>query len=938
VRDATPMWMVAGPPDVNRIKEPKKEAPVPISVTQLNGLNGFKVEVAGSSVVIRGDFNNDGMDDLVIGSATADPAGRTGAGATYVVFGRTSYSPIISEPGVGGATGFVIRGVASGDSSGFAVDYVDLNGDGIADIVIGAPFVDFGGRTDAGSVYVVYGTATPPASSFELSSLNGTNGFVLTGDIANDGARAGYSVSAGGDFNQDGREDLLVGSPFPGSMFGPEHAYAYVVYGAAGFAAAVALSSITGAAGITYQGSFQDQLGRDVADVGDVNGDGRPDILITRFFEASIGIPDQPTTGGLFFGPPGAAVDANHFWQISEEGPTNDVSGAGDINGDGIDDFIVALHEDEAFAYGRTASDGVRINAAAVIVYGRTGGWEGTTAGVNSNKGFVLLSPDLSWSVSSAGDFNGDGIADVIVSAGTSAYVVFGSNLARTDIDLRNLTSSEGLVITDVGTSAKVAGAGDVNDDGFDDVAITSSLGTYVVFGASLPPGAGTGTNGDDTLTGTAGTDFLDGRGGNDNLIALGGDDYLIGGTGADRMEGGSGSDTYYVDNAGDVIVEPALVGNDRVATTISYTLSADADIELFEAITQSATDAMNLTGNGFGQTIVGNAGVNILRGEGADDVLIGLGGDDYLVGGVGVDVMDGGLGGDTYYVDNAGDAVHELSSQGLDRVAASVSWVLPTGAEIELLEAVTLSATDAINLTGNAFVNTVRGNNGGNVLDGGGGNDFLWGYGGNDVLVGGSSFDEMHGGAGDDLYYVDDNSDRPIEAAGEGSDRVATSVSFNMAYGNDEIEVIEAITLAATTPIDINGSGANNTIIGNNGANTLDGVGGSDVLVGAGGADVFKFEFARGPGDIDRIADFLSGTDKIALNDEFFPGLSPGALPAGAFATGSQAGDADDRIVYNGATGALYFDADGSGAGAMVQFAILQGAPAITAADFTVI
>ena len=109
-------------------------------------------------------------------------------------------------------------------------------------------------------------------------------------------------------------------------------------------------------------------------------------------------------------------------------------------------------------------------------------------------------------------------------------------------------------------------------------------------------------------------------------------------------------------------------------------------------------------------------------------------------------------------------------------------------------------------------------------------------------------------------------------------------------------------------------------------------------MLTGFGGADSFAFTSALGGGNVDRIADFSAADDTIQLDDAVFAGLALGALNANAFVIGSQAGDADDRIIYNQATGALLFDADGSGGGAAVQFATLDGAPTITASDFTVI
>ena len=107
-------------------------------------------------------------------------------------------------------------------------------------------------------------------------------------------------------------------------------------------------------------------------------------------------------------------------------------------------------------------------------------------------------------------------------------------------------------------------------------------------------------------------------------------------------------------------------------------------------------------------------------------------------------------------------------------------------------------------------------------------------------------------------------------------------------------------------------------------------------MLDGRGGADIFAFTTALGGGNVDQIADFLSGTDKIGLDDAVFAGIgTPGSFNANAFVAGSAALDADDRIVYNSATGQLFYDADGNGAGAQVLFATFAGSVPLTASDF---
>jgi Ca2+-binding RTX toxin-like protein len=238
----------------------------------------------------------------------------------------------------------------------------------------------------------------------------------------------------------------------------------------------------------------------------------------------------------------------------------------------------------------------------------------------------------------------------------------------------------------------------------------------------------------------------------------------------------------------------------------------------------------------------------------------------------------------------------------------------------VETLGTTSNGGTAAINLTGNELANTIFGNAGANILDGKAGADALAGF------------------AGNDFYYVDAAGDRVIEAASEGSDRVFASVSYTLGAGAS-VETLGTTNNGGTGAIDLTGNELANAILGNNGANVLDGKGGADTLAGSAGADSFAFTTAVGGGNVDRIVDFAGGTDRIALDDAIFAGIgTPGAFDAASFVTGNAAADGTDRIVYNAATGQLFYDADGSGAGAAILFATLDGKPALTASDFLVI
>lgn len=376
----------------------------------------------------------------------------------------------------------------------------------------------------------------------------------------------------------------------------------------------------------------------------------------------------------------------------------------------------------------------------------------------------------------------------------------------------------------------------------------------------------------------------------------------LDGGAGADTMIGLAGNDIYIVDNAGDVVTEASSQGFDAAYTFVSFALSANSELEWFSTIDNSAATAIDLTGSSIGQYLIGNNGANVLNGLGGADFMQGFGGND------------------SYYVDNGSDAPVEAAGGGSDTVYTAISFGLATGTEIEALATTNATGTGAISLLGNEFAQVLTGNNGANALDGAGGADTMIGKGGNDT------------------YFVDQSGDVVTEAAGEGFDALYTTASFTLSAGS-ELEWLSAASVGATTALNLTGNELAQYVLANDGANIIDGGAGSDTLYGYGGADGFQFSTALGATNIDTITDFVAGTDKIRLDDAIFTAVGGlGALSAGAFVTGSAAADASDRIIYNSSTGQLYYDADGTGAGAAVQFATLSTGLSLAASDFVVI
>jgi Ca2+-binding RTX toxin-like protein len=398
-----------------------------------------------------------------------------------------------------------------------------------------------------------------------------------------------------------------------------------------------------------------------------------------------------------------------------------------------------------------------------------------------------------------------------------------------------------------------------------------------------------------DTMTGNAAANRFEGFGGNDNLSGLAGNDALLGGngndtmnggTGIDSMSGGIGNDTYIVDHAADATIESASAGTDNVQASIAHTLRVNV-----ENLVLTGSGNINGTGNTLANTITGNSGSNILNGL------------------TGADSMTGLAGNDTYYVDSAADTTIEAAGAGIDIVRSSVNHTL--GANIEKLYLL----AGAQNGSGNTLSNFIYGNTLGNTLNGFAGADRLSGLQGNDTYIVDS--------AGDLVFET-------IAGAAGGTDTVQSSVNHTLATN------VENLTLTAGTNINGTGNTLANVIVGGSGNNFIDGKLGNDTLTGGLGNDQFLFSTTLGASNIDTITDFSVPNDTIRLDDAVFTGLTAGNyITAAQFTIGAAAADADDRIIYNSTTGALFFDADGNGAGAAKQFATLSAGLALTTTDF---
>ena len=401
---------------------------------------------------------------------------------------------------------------------------------------------------------------------------------------------------------------------------------------------------------------------------------------------------------------------------------------------------------------------------------------------------------------------------------------------------------------------------------------------------------------------GNAGDNRLVGNGGVNRLEAYAGNDFLDGLQGTDTMVGGLGDDRYRVDNSGDVVIEQAGEGIDTIEISMSFVLPDHVEnMVFFNPIAFSpGTASTMLTGNALANLIVGNFGNNILNGK------------------VGADTLQGQAGNDAYYVDNVADRVVESAGQGTDVVNAFASYTLGAGVSVETLRTTNANATTAINLSGNDFNNTIIGNAGANAINGRGG------------------VDKMQGLAGNDAYFVDKAGDIIVETTG--TDSVRASLSYTLRPGVS-VETLLTTDANATTAINLTGNNLANTVVGNAGVNVLNGGAGTDKMTGGAGNDYFAFNTVlNATTNVDTITDFAVVSDTIRLDNAVFTSLAAGRISADAFHIGAAAADAEDRVIYNQANGALSYDANGTGAGGLVQFAKLAAGLSLTTADFVVV
>ncbi|HEY7907161.1 MAG TPA: choice-of-anchor D domain-containing protein, partial [Wenzhouxiangella sp.] len=478
-----------------------------LDVSALDGANGFKIngesagDRAGSAVASAGDFNGDGINDFVITAPREDDGGNA-AGAVYVIFGsQAGFPPTLELSAIAsgdGSAGFKIFGenlVDTYDQVGQSVALAgDINGDGFSDLLIGAPEADLTGKERAGIVYLVFGRATPFASPLDLSGLDGSNGVRFNGVNAQE--LSGHAVAGIGDVNGDGRDDFIIGVPI-----GPDDddaGVSHVVFGrSTAWTSSLELSDVGGSLpGFSVIGENDgDESGWSVASAGDFNGDGINDFTIGASLVTHNGL-SRAGKAYIIFGSENSVAPTLRLSDVGSTVPGVKINGeikngylgrsvglAGDINGDGLDDIIVGApytnpsnpDANNFFAPGR-----------AYVIFGQSAPpAELDVVDLDGSDGFKIKAEDessygqLGRAVSTAGDFNGDGLEDILLGApftyfsdaGNSyagrSYILFGgitglgetpkatvapTSLAFPDTEVTASSAPQTLTVTNSGT------------------------------------------------------------------------------------------------------------------------------------------------------------------------------------------------------------------------------------------------------------------------------------------------------------------------------------------------------------------------------------------------------------------------------------------------------------------------------------------------------
>uniref|UniRef100_UPI0035CA46D5 cadherin-like domain-containing protein n=1 Tax=uncultured Nostoc sp. TaxID=340711 RepID=UPI0035CA46D5 len=468
----------------------------------INGINPYDSLGSGSSA---GDFNGDGIDDLIIGASGSlygsDYSPGT-VGKIYIVFGKNSgFGSVLNLSSLDGSNGFAINGNSVGISFSSAGD---INGDGFDDVIIGVPDADTNGNPRTGESYVVFGSSSSFGASFDLSSLDGSNGFVINGiDTVN---FLGSSVSNAGDFNGDGSDDLIIGASNQ-IPYAPENGESYVIYGFATIASTQEDTAVNILASTILRRYT------------DVEGD---TLSISDF--------KNPANGTLTFNDNGTLGNTTDDYFIYTP----------NANYNGTDSFSYTVTDGNGGTIDGTFKLNVKpVNDAPLAVNDTVTAAKNTAVSIQAN---TLLANDT--------DIDNTNLSITGVSAATNGTAVLKNNGTPSN-------SADDFIV--FSPTCGFSGAASFNYT-ISDRQLTSTAKVTIQVGDRL-----FGGNSNDVLHGTPGNDYLNGSNGKDQLYGGNGKDTLNGGNGNDLLCGGLGSDILSGGNGKDKFVFAAGEGTDII-------------------------------------------------------------------------------------------------------------------------------------------------------------------------------------------------------------------------------------------------------------------------------------------------------------------------------------------------------------------------------------
>ncbi|MCC5603820.1 beta strand repeat-containing protein [Nostoc favosum] len=516
-----------------------------LNLSDLNGTNGFIIngiaanDYSGSSLSNAGDINNDGIDDLIIAARGASPNGKDFAGQSYVVFGGTNLGSggTLNLSSLNGTNGFFINGIAVNDDSDWSLSNAgDINNDGIDDLIIGVRSASPNGKDFAGLSYVVFGgTNLGSGGTLNLSDLNGTNGFFINGIAADD--YSGWSVSNAGDINNDGIDDLIIGTPVADPNSNSDAGQSYVVFGGTnlGSGGTFNLSSLNGTNGFLINGiAADDYSGTSVSNAGDINNDGIDDLIIGAFGADPNGY--QSGQSYVVFG--GTNIPSSNT-SVNLTG----TPGADNLFGTPSNNIIDGLTGDDTLT-GNGGQDKffIRQGDRNDIITDFGGVGKGTNPSAKVIANFDTL------------QFTGNGLTAQnlqLTQNGNNLEVTF-ENVGSTKVILQNfkLENLDNLPVFEVSPAiGNILFDGQSNiADSFDVLNANSTQASIfnkntVTFLNDLNNNIAGFDNSNDVINGQGGNDIINGLSGNDLLRGGSGDDILIGGEGNDTFVGGVGND-----------------------------------------------------------------------------------------------------------------------------------------------------------------------------------------------------------------------------------------------------------------------------------------------------------------------------------------------------------------------------------------------------------